>query len=121
MVLARRKAGVRATPQVVSQLGQKAREEVGQSMVTAGQVDFGLGSGLGEKALERSQRRPPRFVADGGGVHTESQFSGRVGGDDRRPRIGSVQGDDRIIASVDGGNDGVGGAEVDADSHRAIL
>ena len=56
---------------------------------------------------------------DGGSVHTESQLPGRVGGDERRPGINSVERDDRVVAPVDERDDSVGGAEVDTDSHSA--
>lgn len=113
--------GVGVTLQVGFELRQEPGEQIGQAVVTPGQVDLGLRAGVVEQTLERAQHRPPRIVPDGRGVGAEAQLAGGIGGDDRRPRVDAVEGDDGIVASIDGRDDGVGGAKVDADSHRASL
>ena len=99
---------------VAFQLSQKTGQQVGQPIVTAGQVHLGLRPGLVEQTFDRSQHRPPRLAADGGSVGSEPQLAGGVGGDERRARIHSVERDDGVIAAVDDRNDCVGGAEVGA-------
>lgn len=112
-------AGIRALNQVVLQLSQEPGEQVGQPVLTPGQYDRGLRAGVVEQTLERSEHVPARFVANGGGVQSEAQLAAGVSRYQRRPRVDTVVGDDGVVATVDDRSDGVGGAEVDTDSHSA--
>ena len=87
----RRQAGVRAVLQVAFQLSQQAGEQVGQAVGALGQGHLGPRPGLIEQTFDRSQHRPARLVAHGGGVHPEAQLAGGVGGDQRRPGIDAVE------------------------------
>src|SRR6476469_10714170 len=101
------------------QLGQEAREKVGQRVGTPAQVHLGPRSGVVDETLERPQDRPTRLLADGGSVQTEAQLSSGVRSDDRGPCVNPVERHDGVVAPVDDRHDRVRGPEVDANPHCA--
>ena len=100
------------------EVGKEADEDLQKRDGARADRDLRLEAGLVEEALEGTEHRPARQVAEGGRLGAEGQGAVLMTrGHQRRDRLGSIEPDDRVVSPVDESHDGVGRAEVDAKLH----
>ena len=104
------------------------RDEEAGDQLAAGQrgaaelhLEVGRGARPGEEPLERAEHRPLRVGRDLERVEAKAELAAALGGHrgvpvDRVARL-VLEGDDGVVAAVAAGDDGAGGAEIDAETH----
>ncbi len=110
----RAQAGVGVVRDLLAHVGEKSSEQVGERVLAPVQEHLAVQPHVVEQAFERAQDFPSRLD------RAESQLAAS-GRDHRADHVAVLERHDRVVASIDQRDDGMGGAEVDAEAHAASL
>src|ERR1039457_1484325 len=117
-----RQPRVRSLDELTVERGEKARSEVEKRQTPGTDRDLGLRTGGVESALERPDDRPAGLVPHGERAPPVAPFARPLlERHERRHEIAAIERDDGIVPAVHERDDGVRGAEVDAESHAGSL
>jgi hypothetical protein len=115
------RAEIRTLQELCAEGSHHLRQEIAHGQRLSGQLQFGVGTGGAQEALQRASGRPRVVVLDGDGIPSVETGSTLCGDDRRKPVVDLTVGRFEVhkgkIAAVDGGDDHPGSSKIDANSH----